>query len=95
MIAQIRDYEWSSASVIPFESNDIYEGIWNSLNKLWSSIALDQDASYMQNEHKILDVWNYISTLPEYDHSLSACKLSLSQSFVQKCKLCAIICSQH
>ena len=89
MPTQIRDYEWIGTGSNPSESNDIYEGIWISLNKLWSSIALDQDATYMQNEHKILDVWNYISTLPEYDHFLAACKASLSQSFVQKCKFIA------
>ena len=39
-------------------------------------------------EQLVFSFWNYVVTLPEYDHVFAVQRESLTEDFVEKCKLC-------
>ncbi len=53
------------------------------LTKSWNSVMED---NWDKNESMLLDVWFYVSTLPEYLPEEAVEQLSLSQSFVKQSK---------
>ena len=80
-VFQIRDFDWI-LSGIPLS---LYLGVYKQLIRVWLSKSASALAQ-LDIEESLFKIWNYVVTLPEFDHKYASSLDILSDSFTTACK---------
>jgi len=73
--SEIRDFDWVTAG-----GSSLYLGVYKQLKRVWLSKSAFS-TSQTETEEALLQIWNYVVTLPEFDHSYASSLDILSETF--------------